>query len=253
MKGSEKLDVLAIGAHPDDIEICCGGTVCLLVEQGYRVGIVDLTRGELGSRGSVDEREQETKRATQIMGAQVRVNLGVPDGDIANDKPNQERLIRVIRAYTPDILLVGAPDDRHPDHPRATDLSISAAFYAGLVKVETSMDGKPQAPWRPRHIMHYMQGVSFEPDFVVDVSRVWTRRMDAVRAYVSQVHDSDYKEKSGESETFISDPGFVKYIEARARSLGYRTGAEYGEGFRYRQGPFGVDDLVATFGVKGRA
>lgn len=252
MDVAEKLDVLAVGAHPDDVEICCGGTVCLLVDQGYRVGIVDLTRGELGSRGSAEQRAKEAETARNILGVPVRINLGLPDGDIANTKPNQEALISAIRAYRPDIVLVGAPEDRHPDHGDATRLCTSAIFYAGLAKIETRSADGPQEAWRPSHTLHYMQGLNFEPDLVVDVSTVWPRRMNAVRAYASQVHSDRYKETSGEPETFISDPGFIRFIEARAQSLGYRTGAAYGEGFLYRHGPMGVADLVAFLGRKAR-
>jgi bacillithiol biosynthesis deacetylase BshB1 len=249
----KKVDVLAIGAHPDDVEICCGGTVCLLVEQGYTVGVVDLTRGELGTRGSVEQRRLEAERAAEIMGVGTRINLALADGRIENSREHQLALIRVIRDLRPDIALIGAPEDRHPDHGDATRLCISALFYSGLVKIETESEGRPQEPWRPSHTLHYMQGISFEPDLVVDVSSVWERRMEAVKAYMSQVHHTEYKDDSDEPETFISDPGFVTYIKSRAQALGYRTGARYGEGFLYRHGPIGVDDLVAVLGKNRRA
>lgn len=248
MGAIEKLDVLAIAAHPDDVEIFCGGTVCLMVEQGYRVGIIDLTRGELGSRGSADLRDEESRAASAVMGVNIRVNLELPDGDISNTKQNQGKLVRLIRQYRPDIVLIGAPSDRHPDHGDATQLCVSSIFYAGLNKVQSGEGNDTDQSWRPTHVLHYMQSTSFEPDLVVDVSSVWDKRMKAVRAYASQIHDSTYKGTSEESDTFVSDPGFIRFIEARAQTLGYGTGASYGEGFLYRDGPLGVKDLVAWLG-----
>lgn len=252
MPGTDKIDVLAIGAHPDDVEIFCGGTLCLLVEQGYRVGIVDLSRGELGTRGTPEQRAVEAENAGRIMGVSVRMNLGIPDGAIVDNKENQEKLIIALRTLRPDVVLTGSEDDRHPDHANATALCTSASFFSGLAKVETRSGGDPQQAWRPGHILHYMQNIAFEPDFVVDVSNVWEQRMDAVRAYVSQVHNPEYKEGSDEPETFISDPGFIGFIESRARTLGYRVGASYGEGFMYRHGPIGVTDLVSFLGGRPR-
>ncbi len=242
----ETLDVLAFAAHPDDVELFAGGTVALLVSQGYRVGIVDLTRGELGSRGSVEAREREASAAAGILGIHARVNLGFPDGDIANTPERRIEVVRQIRRHRPRILLVPAPDCRHPDHPAAARLVTDAVFPAGLVKVRTTLDGRPQDPWRPHHVLHYMQSIPFEPTLVVDVTPVWDTRMRALRAFSSQVHDPTYEASPEEPETFISHPAFVDWIEARSRTWGYRIGATYGEPFLYRHGPIGVDDLVRS-------
>jgi len=253
MSDREKLDVLAIGAHPDDVEMSCGGTLCLLVDQGYRVGIVDLTRGELGSRGSADLRAKEAERAREIMGVAVRINLEIPDGDIANTDANRRKLIAVVRRYQPDIVLFNPLEERHPDHGDAARLCGSAVFYSGLVRLETRDGDGVQEPWRPAHVMHYMQSLTFEPELVVDVSSFWARRTKAVLAYSSQVHVEEYKETSDEPETFISDPRFIRFLEARARTFGFGIGAEYGEGYLYRYGPLGVSDLPAFLGTKRRA
>lgn len=241
---STPLDVLAFAAHPDDVELFAGGTVALLVSQGYRVGIVDLTRGELGSRGSVEAREREAAEAAAILGVQARVNLGLPDGDIANTPGNRIEVARQIRRFRPRILLVPAPDCRHPDHPAAARLVTDAVFPAGLVKVHAGLDGRPLEPWRPHHVLHYMQSIPFEPTLVVDVTPVWDVRMRALRAFTSQIHDPAYEASPDEPDTFISTPAFIDWIEARSRALGYRIGATYGEALLYRHGPIGVDDLV---------
>ena len=241
-------DVLAIGAHPDDVEIGCGGTIRKLVNQGYLVAACDLSEGELGSRGSVELRSRETERASEILGIHQRINLGIPDGNIANTKENQARLIRVIRSLRPGVLLISAPECRHPDHADAARLCIDAAFYSGLRRIEVEGD-----PWRPKHVLHYMQSLTFEPTLVVDVSDTWEERMAAVRAYGSQFHNPGYVASEDEPETYISNVGFLRFIEARARQLGYRVGADFGEGFLYHQGPYGVDDLVAALSGGRRA
>jgi bacillithiol biosynthesis deacetylase BshB1 len=242
------LDVLALAAHPDDVELCAGGTMCLLAEQGYRTGVVDLTRGELGTRGTPEIRAQEAARAAEILGLAVRENLGLPDGDLRNTKENQRAVIRSVRRHRPHIVLLNAPDDRHPDHGDAARLCTDALFYAGLARVETDEDdGTPQAPWRPAHALHYMHAVPFEPTFVVDVSSVWDRRVAALRAFGSQFHTPDADPADG-PQTFISTPDFFAWVEARARTYGYRIGATYGEPLLYRHGPVGVSDLLATLG-----
>ncbi len=244
----EPLDVLALAAHPDDVELCAGGTVAKLVRQGYKVGIVDFTKGELGSRGTPEGRMMEAADAARILGVSVRENLGLPDGNIANTKANQRAVIQMLRRYRPGILLINAPVCRHPDHPAAANLSTSAVFYAGLRKVETyEYDGTPQQPWRPHHVLHYMQSVEFEPTLVVDVSETWAQRTKAMQAFRSQFFNPDYKPSEDEPETFISNPAFFEWIDARARTYGYKVGATFGEPFLYYQGPFGVSDLVATF------
>lgn len=239
-----KLDVLAIGAHPDDVELCAGGTVCSLVAQGYSVGIVDCTRGELGSRGSADQRAEESAEASRIMGVEVRHNLGLPDAGITNDEQSQRKLITLIRLHQPTLVLANAHVCRHPDHCSASNLAVSAAFYSGLSKIETRYQtGDPQAPWRPQHLLHYMQSVSFQPDLVVDVSDVWDQRMKALLAYRSQFYNPDYEKGSMEEQTYISNPEFLKWVEARARTWGYPRGFTYGEPFLYNNGPIGLKDL----------
>lgn len=245
------LDVLATAAHPDDLELCCSGIVCTLTERGHEVGVVDFTRGELGTRGTPERRAQEAADAAEIMGLSARENLEIPDGQIENSTENRRRLIRRLRKYRPQILLINADECRHPDHCDAAELAADAAYYSGLGKIETrNEDGELQEPWRPSHVLHYMQAVEFEPTFVVDVSDVWDQRMEALRAYKSQFHHPEYE--SDEPETFISNPAFMEWIESRARTLGYRIGAEYGEALKYRHPPVGVDDLMSVLGRETR-
>jgi N-acetylglucosamine malate deacetylase 1 len=239
------LDVLAFGAHPDDVELNAGGTVARLARDGYRVGIVDLTRGELGSRGSVALRAREAAEASRRLGIHARENLGFADGDIASTAENRWRVIRTIRKYQPHVVLVGALECRHPDHPAATRLVCEAVFQSGLVKLDSQEAGEAQEPWRPSHVLHYMQALDFEPTFVVDVSDTWEQRTHALLAYASQFFSEDYP-GGDEPETFISNSDFLRWVEARSISLGYRIGARHGEGFLYRHGPVGVGDLMDT-------
>lgn len=245
MAESSNMHVLAFAAHPDDVELSAGGTVCLLVDQGYRVGIVDLTGGELGSRGNAAIREKEARASAKILGVAGRENLGLPDGMIENSKENQEKVIRVLRRHRPTIVLINAPECRHPDHAHAADLVAEAAFYSGLSRIELrGDDAQLLEPWRPQHVLHYMQSLPFEPSIVMDVSSVWDRRMKALAAFSSQFHSADYEATGDEPETFVSNPDFLRWIEARAITYGYRIGAKYGEPFLYRHGPIGTDDLV---------
>jgi bacillithiol biosynthesis deacetylase BshB1 len=249
MNEHQGVDVLAFGAHPDDVELSCGGTICLLVEQGYRVVLVDMTRGELGSRGSVEQRALEADAAATILGIETRVTLSLEDGRIEDTPANREQIIRAIRKYRPRLMIIGAPVCRHPDHCAATKLCGDAAFYAGLRRIRvTDEEGHQLEPWRPSHILHYMQALDFEPTFVVDVTSVWERRVHALQAYRSQFHNPDYESQDDEPETYISSPAFLKWIEGRARSLGYRVGAQFAEGFKVRQGPFEIKDLMEVFG-----
>ena len=236
------LDVLALAAHPDDVELCAGGTMRLLADQGYRTGIVDFTRGELGTRGTPETRMREAAHAAEILGLTARVNLGLPDGDIQNTRDNQLAVIRALRRYRPQIVLLTAEHVRHPDHGDATRLSTDALFYAGLAKIETRDGGEAQEPWRPHHALHYMQALDFEPTFVVDVTSTWERRQRALLAFETQFYTGD--DGGDEPETYISNPDFLAWVEARARVYGYRIGARYGEPFLYRHGPVGVTDLV---------
>ena len=243
------LDVLAFAAHPDDVELCAGGTMCLLSQQGYQTGIVDFTQGQLGSRGTPEGRLEEAHKAAGIMGLAARENLGLMDGDLPNTKANQKKIIRCVRRYRPHVVLMNAPEGRHPDHVDAAALAAKALFYSGLRKVETDEDdGTPQAPWRPHHVLHYMQAVPFEPTLVVDVSDVWEERIEALQAFQSQFFNPDYEPEADEPDTFVSNPAFFKWIEARARTYGYKIGATYGEPFLYRHGPFGTDDLMRVLG-----
>lgn len=252
MSEPARTNVIAFGAHPDDVEIFAGGTVCSLVQHGYRVGIVDLTEGELGSRGSRELRSKESAAATDIMGVAFRENLGLSDGHIENSLGNRNLIIEVLRRHRPDILLIPAAECRHPDHGAASTLISEAAFYSGLRKIMVSTGpadtSRSERAWRPAHILHYVQSIPFEPTVVVDVSFVWEQRMNAVLAYHSQVFDPTYEKGHDEPETFVSNPGFVKWIEARARAFGYRIGVEYGEPFLYRHGPLGTSDIVRFLG-----
>lgn len=241
-----KFDVLAFGSHPDDVELGCGGTVASLVDAGYHVGIVDLTRGELGSRGTPDMREQEASEAASILGIDRRVNLGIADGNIKNSRKNRLKVIAELRATRPDILLIPAPECRHPDHPDGARLVADAAFQSGLSMIETlDPTGTALEPWRPAHILHYMQSIPFEPSLVVDVSGFWEKRNEAVRAFGSQFHTGSAEgTATDEPETFVSNPAFMEWYDARARTYGYRIGATFGEPFLYRHGPIGTDDLA---------
>ena len=250
MPSSPELDVLAFAAHPDDVELSVGGTMCLLAKQGYKTGIVDFSQGELGTRGTPELRMQEAQHASEIMGLQVRRNLGIPDGGMANTREHQLRIIETVRAYRPHIVFVNAPEDRHPDHGDASRLTLASLFYAGLAKIQTTgEDGESQSPWRPNHVLHYMQTLPFEPTLVVDVSDVWEDRLRALQAFQSQFHNPEYEAGSSEPQTFISTPAFFEFIEARAKDYGHMIGAAYGEPFLYRNGPFGVTDVVSTFGM----
>ncbi len=221
-----KLDILVFSAHPDDAELGCGGTVIQAVAQGRQVGIADLTRGELGTRGSVEIRKSEAAAASQIMGLSVRENLGFRDGFFVNDEAHQLALIQLVRKYRPEIVLAAAPRDRHPDHPRASELIVEACFLSGLLRIETRMEGSVQQPWRPGALYHYVQSLFLTPDFVLDVSEHWQTKMEAIKAYKSQFFND-----GEEPETYISNPRFLKMVESRAVELGHSIGVEYGEGF----------------------
>lgn len=223
-----KLDVLAIAAHPDDIELSCGGTVAKLVKQGKKVGIVDLTQGEMGTRGSAEIRLQEAEKAAEILGLAMRENLRMYDGKFTTGHVNKLRLIRVIRQYRPDVLLIPHWLERHPDHERAHRLARDAWFYSGLRKIETEEeDGLVLEPHRPKICFHYMQKYEFEPSFIVDITDVYDLRMEAIRAYKSQFHNPE----SNDPETLLSRPDFFEFIETRARYYGNKIGVRYGEPF----------------------
>ena len=226
-----KLDLLVLAAHPDDAELGCGGTILKHVAAGHKVGIVDFTRRELGTRGTAETREEEAHASAQVLGLSARENLNFKDGFFAHDEAHQKEVVRAIRKYRPDVVLANAVYDRHPDHGRGGGLAFEACFLAGLHKIETSDGGKAQGPWRPRVLYHYIQSQFIAPDFVVDVSAHWEKKMEAVKAFKSQFYDPD----SQEPETYISGQGFLRMLEARGVELGHAIGARYGEGFTVRR------------------
>lgn len=223
-----KLDVLAIGAHPDDVELSCSGTLINEIRLGKKVGIVDLTQGELGSRGTIETRYSEAAEASKIMGVAVRENLKMRDGFFVNDEAHKLQIVQVLRKYQPDIVLGNVLDDRHPDHGRAGEMIYDACFLSGLRQVKIfGEDGKEQEKWRPKYLLHYIQDRFHEPDFIVDVSDSWELRMQAIKAYKTQFHDP----QSTEPQTYLSNPEFLDAIVGRARLLGKRIGVQFAEGF----------------------
>jgi bacillithiol biosynthesis deacetylase BshB1 len=218
-----KLDILAFGAHPDDIEISVGGTLISEVRQGKKVGLIDLTRGEMGTRGKVEIRNQEAEDARKIVGAVVRENLDMPDAFLETNTVNLEKIIRVIRKYQPDIVITNAPSDRHPDHGHAASLVVEACFKAGLRKY--LIDGTGENAWRPRAVYQYMQFYHHKPDFVYDISVVIDQKLACVLAHKSQFYNPD----SNEPETVIASPQFKENIRARASEYGLQAGFEFGE------------------------
>lgn len=228
-----KLDILAIGAHPDDVEMSCGATLAKEKAGGKHIGILDLTQGELGTRGSVEIRKQEANAAAKILGVAIRENLELPDGFVANDKPSRMKLIEKIRLYQPDIVLCNAVDDRHIDHGASSKLVSDACFLSGLRQISTTVDGKVQEAWRPRLVLHYIQWKDLQPDIVVDVSGFMERKLEAVFAYRSQFYD----ENSKEPVTPISTKNATESLSYRNRNLGRLIGTEYGEGFTVERYP----------------
>ena len=222
-----KLDILAIGAHPDDVELGCAATIAKEISLGKKVGILDLTRGELGTRGSAEIRDIEAAAAAKILGVSIRENLAFADGFFVNDKVHQLEVINIIRKYQPEIVLCNAVDDRHIDHAKGSDLVSDACFLSGLRKVETKLDGKNQEHWRPKHVYHYIQWINLKPDFVVDVSGFIEKKMEAVQAYSSQFYDSNSKEPVSP----ISSKNFLDSIRYRAQDLGRLIGVDAAEGF----------------------
>ncbi|WP_306639898.1 bacillithiol biosynthesis deacetylase BshB1 [Sanyastnella coralliicola] len=222
-----KLDVLALAAHPDDAEISAGGTIASMVASGKKVGIVDLTRGELGSRGSADLRDQEAAASAKILGLSARENLHMADGFFQHTEENIRAIIRMIRKYKPDIVLANSVTDRHPDHGKGAKLQAEACFLSGLRRIETELDGQAQEAWRPRAVYHYIQDYFIDPDVVVDISDFYGKKMDSIKAFSSQFYDPN----SEEPETPISGKEFFDFIESRAMQFGRPIGAKYGEGF----------------------
>ena len=222
-----KLDILVFAAHPDDAELGCSGTIAAQIAQGNKVGIVDFTQGEMGTRGTPELRLQEAEDAAKILGLTARENMGFQDVFFRDDEEHQLKLIQVIRKYQPEIVLANAINDRHPDHGKGSSLASKASFMSGLAKIETFQDGVMQSPWRPKFVYHYIQNNYIEPDFIVDISDFWEIKIKSIAAFGSQF----YNPKSQEPASFISSPEFLPFIESRARELGHRINTKYGEGF----------------------
>jgi bacillithiol biosynthesis deacetylase BshB1 len=233
-----KLDILAIGAHPDDVELGCGATVAKEISLGKKIGILDLTRGELGTRGSAEIRDVEAKNAAEILGVKLRENLAFSDGFFVNDKEHQLKIIEILRKYQPDIVLCNAIDDRHIDHSKGSNLVSDACFLSGLRKIKTEFNGMQQEAWRPKFVYHYIQWKNLEPDFVVDVSDFINKKLEAVKAYESQF----YKEGSNEPESPISSKNFINSVLYRAQDLGRLIGVQAAEGFTVER-PLAVNSL----------
>ena len=225
-----KLDILAIGVHPDDVELGCSGTLINEIRNGKKTGILDLTQGELGTRGTIETRYEEASNAAKIIGVEVRENLRMKDGFFKNDEEHQVQLIRAIRKFRPNIVLANVLHDRHPDHGRAGHLISDACFLSGLSKIETKdANGQIQERWRPAYILHYIQDWYHEPDLLIDISDVFEQRMKSIEAYTTQFHTG---EKSTQGpQTYISTPDFLESVVARARMLGKRIGVRFAEGF----------------------
>ena len=224
-----KLDILVFGAHPDDAELGAGATIAMEVDKGKKVGIIDLTRGELGTRGSAEIRDKEASLAAKILGVAIRENLEFADGFFQNNKEHQLAIIQMLRKYKPEIVLCNAINDRHIDHAKGSSLVSDACFLSGLVKIDTKLPGTDvwQEPWRPKNVYHYIQWKNLEPDFVVDVSDYIDNKMEAIAAYASQFYDPNNKEP----DTPISSKNFTDSVRYRARDLGRLVGCEYAEGF----------------------
>jgi bacillithiol biosynthesis deacetylase BshB1 len=225
-----KIQVLAVAVHPDDVELCCSGTLMMEKLSGKTIGVVDLTRGELGTRGTPELRLQEAEAAARIMDLDIRENLGMADGFFQNNEENQRKLIRAIRQFRPEIVLAAALADRHPDHGRAGRFISDSCFLSGLRKIATlDYQGKEQEQWRPKYVFHFIQDRFYQPSFVYDISPAFTRKLEAIRAYSSQFHSTTYNKD--EPQTYISGPEFLDSIIGRAQMLGKMIGVKYAEGF----------------------
>ena len=222
-----KLDILAFGAHPDDVELGCSGTIAKEISLGKKVGIIDLTRGELGTRGSVEIRNQEAAAAAKILGVSVRENLDMRDGFFVNDEAHQLKIIKMIRKYQPEIVICNAIEDRHIDHGKGSQLVSDACFLSGLMKIETEINGENQKAWRPKLVYHYVQWKNITPDFVVDITGFNDKRVESILAYSSQF----YNPNSNEPETLIASKNFLESLNYRAQDLGRLIGTDYAEGF----------------------
>ena len=234
-----KLDILVLPVHPDDAELGCAGTVLKHIELGKKIGIVDMTRGELGTRGSADIRDLEAAESARILGLTIRENLCLPDGFFENSRACQLRIIEVIRKYQPEIVITNAYHDRHPDHGRANELVETATFLSGLRKIETYAGGLLQDIWRPKQLLHFIQDNYIKPDILIDVTGQWDKKLKSIHAFGSQFFNPDWE---NEPATYISSPDFIQIIEARAREFGKSINVKYAEGFTSRK-ILGVDNL----------
>ncbi|GAC1597623.1 MAG: bacillithiol biosynthesis deacetylase BshB1 [Ginsengibacter sp.] len=222
-----KLDILAFGIHPDDVELGCAGTLIVEIHQNKKVGIIDLSQGELGTRGNKDIRKEEADAAAKIISVSVRENLKMADGFFKNDQEHQLGVITALRKYRPEVIFCNAPEDRHPDHGRSSQLVTDAAFLSGLAKISTKDQNEEQLPWRPSYVFHYIQDRYLKPDFVVDISSSFDKKIESVKAYKTQF----YNPELNETETYISSPDFLDSVVYRAKMFGKMIGVKYGEGF----------------------
>lgn len=222
-----KLDILAIGVHPDDVELSCSGVLLTEKLMGKKTGIVDLTQGELGTRGTAEIRKQEAAESAKILQVDVRENLGLADGFFKNDEEHQRKVIAAIRKYQPEIILCNAPEDRHPDHGRSAALVEDACFLSGLKKVETWQHGQLQAPWKPKYVFNYIQDRYLQPDFVIDISAVMEQKLESIKAFSTQF----YNPELDEPQTYISTPDFLDSVIYRSKMMGKMIGVAYAEGF----------------------
>lgn len=221
------LDILAIAAHPDDVELCCSGVLMMEKGNGKKVGVVDLTRGEMGTRGTPETRKEESEVSSKIMGLDARENLELPDVYFQNDQHAQAKVIAAIRKYRPEVVLTNANSDRHPDHGRASKLVSDSAFYAGLKKIETVENGFQQEAWRPKYVFQFIQDRFIQPDFVFDISTVMERKVESIRAFKTQFDTAT----DNEPQTYISTPAFLESVIYRAKMFGKMIGVAYAEGF----------------------
>jgi N-acetylglucosamine malate deacetylase 1 len=222
-----KLDILAFGVHPDDVELSCAGVLLVEKNNGKKTGIIDLTQGELGTRGTAETRKTEAADAATVLGVEIRENLEMADGFLQNDEVHQRKIISVLRTFQPDIILCNAPEDRHPDHGRSSNLVADAAFLSGLNKIHTKRDGIVQKAWRPKYVFRYIQDRMLQPDFVIDISDVFEKKIEAIKAYKTQFNSTD----STEPETYISTPDFLDSVIYRHKWFGKMIGVKYAEGF----------------------
>ncbi|MCW8850711.1 MAG: bacillithiol biosynthesis deacetylase BshB1 [Melioribacteraceae bacterium] len=223
------LDFLTFAAHPDDAELSMGGTIAKMINKGKSFGIIDLTQGELGTRGSKETRKEEAAEASRILGITIRENLGFPDGNIFVNEENTLKIIEIIRKYRPSIIFSPYFNDRHPDHIEASKLIKRAMFFSGLPKIETKIDNQVQAAFRPKKLFYFIQTYEFNPTFIIDISDTFDTKMKSMKAYKTQFHNEEVQDSG--PKTFISDPEFLKYLEARSKTFGFKIGKKYGEPF----------------------